>query len=118
MCEMLNLLNAKDKTQVRSLQMHYIDSTKKQTDLSKEYNDAKAAINSEYEYDDPEREKALEDVKDEFEFLKAQAATYSDQVQQQIDDYNTRIDMRQTLIDNSKDQISREVEQDHSYGFK
>ena len=117
MCEMLNLLNAKDKTQLRKTQMHFIDATKKQTDLAKEYNAAKAAINTEYEYDDPQREQALEDIKDEFEFLKAEAAAYSDQAEQEVNDLNTRIDMRQSLIDNTKDEISREVEQDHQYGF-
>lgn len=117
MCEMLNLLNAKDKTQMRGLQMHYIDSTKKQTDLAKDYNAAKAAINAEYEYDDPQREQALEDVKDEFEFLKAEAAAYADDVEQQVNDLKTRVDMRQTLIDNTKEEIGEEVQQDHQYGF-
>lgn len=117
MCEMLNLLNAKDKTQLRKTQMHYIDATKKQTDLAKEYNTAKAAINTEYEYDDPQRKQALEDVKDEFEFLKAEAAAYADQAEQEVNDLNTRIDMRRTLIDNTKEEIQQEVEQDHQYGF-
>ena len=117
MCQMLNLLNGKDQTKLREVQMNYIDATRKQTDLAKEYNTAKSAINAEYEYDDPRREQALEDVKDEFEFLKAEAAAYADEEEQKVNELRTEIDMRQTLIDNTKDQIKDEAQKDHTYGF-
>ena len=116
MCNMLNLLNSKDETKMNSLKMHYVDSTKKNTDLSTEYNDSMAAINAQYDYDDPQRERALQEVKDEFEFLKAQNAAYIDEVETEMNDLKTRIDQRTTYRETLQEQISQEVEKDHNYG--
>jgi hypothetical protein len=115
---MLNLLNAKDQTQVRKTRLDFINSTHEQANLVKEYRDAKAKINADYEFDDPRREIALDMCKDEFDFLKAEAADYTSQAQQKLDDLNTRIDQRKTLISTTKDEIKEEVKEDHSYGLK
>ena len=96
MCNMLNILNSLDTNKMNSLRMNYMDATSKSGELSQDYSDAKKVINSKYEYDDPEREVALDEIKDEFEFLKAENAVYQEEVELQIDQLNTNINTRDT----------------------
>ena len=97
--------------------MNYMDATSKSGELSQDYSDAKKVINSKYEYDDPEREVALDEIKDEFEFLKAENAVYQEEVELQIDQLNTNIKTRDTYRENLQSQIGEEVQKDHDYGY-
>lgn len=114
---LLNSLNGRDETKLTSLRLEVNTQTSEDARLAKDYSNAKKSINAQYEYDDPQREVALEEVKDEFEFLKAQAATEKAEVEAQIDEIKVAIDQRNTLMDSLDDKISEEVQKDHEYGF-
>ncbi|MBR1753293.1 hypothetical protein IJ732_00510 [bacterium] len=113
---LLNTLNGRDETKMSQLRMQINTQTKEDASLAKDYSDAKKSINAMYDYDDPQREVALDEVKDEFEFLKAQAATEEAEVQAQIDELKVAIDQRNTWMDSLDQKMGKEIEQDHSYG--
>lgn len=113
---LLNTLNGRDETKLNSLRMEMNAQTSEDARLAKDYSTAKKAINAQYEHDDPKRERALEEVKDEFEFLKAEAAAEKAQVEAQIDEIKVAIDQRNTWMDSLDQKISDEVQNDHSYG--
>ena len=117
MITLLNALNCKDEIKKNSLQLNYVDATKKSTDLAKDYNDAKKSIAAEYEQDTAEYDKAMEEVENEFEFLKAQNAEYENEVQMQLENVNTKITSRDKYVETLKGQIGQEVQEDHTYGF-
>ncbi|MBR1610859.1 MAG: hypothetical protein IJ672_05160, partial [Methanobrevibacter sp.] len=110
---LLNSLNGRDETKLTSLRLEVNTQTSEDARLAKDYSNAKKSINAQYEYDDPQREVALEEVKDEFEFLKAQAANEKAEVEAQIDEIKVVIDQRNTLMDSLDDKISEEVQKDH-----
>lgn len=114
---LLNTLNGRDETKLSSLRLQTVSQSKEDASLAADYSDAKKSINAMYEYDDPQREIALDEVKDEFEFLKAQAATEQAEVQAQIDELKVVIDKRDAWMETLDEKIKDEIPKDHDYGF-
>lgn len=111
-------LKGKVNTQIRQVQMDVMNAISKQTQLSQDYADAKKAINAEYEYDNPQREVALQEVDDEFEFLKAQAYEYQTEQQTKLNELKTKSEMYEAYTDKLREEVKEDAKEAHTYGYK
>ena len=96
--------------------MEIVEQTREDSKLAQDYNDAKKSINASYEYDDPERQLALEEIKDEFEFLKAGAASERAVVEAKADELKNNISTRDKWMESMEQQMLDEAKKDHQYG--
>jgi len=111
---LLNSLNSRDNIKLHRNSMAMMENMQKASELSQQYSDVQAKIKSDYANDEKRMERALEEVKGEFDFLKEQLNVVEEQNEIERETLTAKVEVREKKMDKLQEQISKEVKQDHN----